>query len=226
MCFKIRKWFIVLLVCIVVFLSCFLSLPTLSVLSPNTPYVIVIDPGHGGIDNGTIGVETGKDENSLNLDYALTLKTILENYGIKVVMTRNNLNGLYSQFAKDKKIDDMEKRAKIINGSGAHMMISIHMNSFPLQICKGAQVFFKETNINGQKLAENIQEIFIKTLPNARTESLKGDYYVLNCTEIPSVIVECGYLSNPEEEQLLQTEDYKNLVCYSIFVGILKFLAS
>ena len=99
------------------------------------------------------------------------------------------------------------------------------MNSFPLKSCIGAQVFFANENMPSKALADSIQSVFVQTLPNARSEALVGDYYMLNEFKVPSVIVECGYLSNEEEEQLLLTEDYKQLVCCSIFIGVLKFLA-
>ena len=191
---------------------------------PNRIYTIAIDAGHGGIDGGSVGV-SGQDENYLNLQYALCLQEIMENAGIKVVMTRTNLNGLYSVLSSNKKLDDMKKRKSIITQAKANMVLSIHMNSFPLKSAKGAQVFFKKDNKPGQKLAENIQEVFIKTLPNAKPSPSIGDYYMLNEFEIPSVIIECGYISNQEEETLLLQEDYKKLVCLSIFAGVLKFLA-
>ncbi|MDD4815758.1 MAG: N-acetylmuramoyl-L-alanine amidase [Clostridia bacterium] len=214
-----------IILALVLFISCVFAIPVAFVSTPLNLYTIVIDAGHGGIDGGSVGVNTGKDENYINLQYALTLQGIFEKYNIKIVMTRTNLNGLYNNFSDNKKLDDMEKRKKIIDQSNADLVISIHMNSFPLSSCKGAQVFFSNNNEPSQKLATCIQEIFIYTLPNARQEALVGDYYLLNNFKIPSVIVECGYLSNPEEELQLLKSEYKELVCYSIFIGVLKFLA-
>lgn len=215
--------FVVVCVFLIAILECFPTIMSSS--SPSNLITIVIDAGHGGIDGGTVGVSTGKDENYLNLQYALCLRDIMKNYNINIVMTRTNLNGLYGQFAENKKLDDMKKRKEIVERANADILISIHMNSFPLKSCKGAQVFYRNENFAGEKLASSIQDVFLQTLPNARQTALVGDYYMLNEFDIPSVIVECGYLSNEEEEKLLQEENYKKLVCSSIFVGVIKFLA-
>lgn len=192
---------------------------------PAPAFVVALDPGHGGIDGGTVGVTTGKDENYLNLCYAKTLQTILQNYGISAPLTRKNLGGLYSPFAQNKKLDDMEKRVQAVKAARADVLVSIHMNSFPLSSTRGAQVFFRAEDENSCVLAECIQQVFVQTLPLARPTTSVGDYYILNELDIPCVIVECGYLSNPEEEALLVQEEYQNLVCGAIFVGVLRFLA-
>lgn len=219
-----KKKYIIIALAFLLAASTVLVLSTTSASIPNKSYTIVIDPGHGGIDGGSIGV-SGQDENYLNLEYSLCLKEILTDAGVNVIMTRTNLNGLYSIFSENKKLDDMKKRKDIVTKSKADMVLSIHMNSFPLKSARGAQVFYKKDSVSGEKLAENIQEVFIKTLPNAKPEPAVGDYYMLNEFEIPSVIIECGYISNEEEEQLILQEDYKKLVCLSIFAGVLKFLA-
>ena len=219
-----KKKYIIIALALLLAASTVLVLSTTSASIPNKSYTIVIDPGHGGIDGGSVGV-SGQDENYLNLEYSLCLKEILTDAGVNVIMTRTNLNGLYSIFSENKKLDDMKKRKDIVTKSKADMVLSIHMNSFPLKSARGAQVFYKKDSVSGEKLAENIQEVFIKTLPNAKPEPAVGDYYMLNEFEIPSVIIECGYISNEEEEQLILQEDYKKLVCLSIFAGVLKFLA-
>ena len=219
-----KKKYIIIALAFLLAASTVLVLSTTSASIPNKSYTIVIDPGHGGIDGGSVGV-SGQDENYLNLEYSLCLKEILTDAGVNVIMTRTNLNGLYSIFSENKKLDDMKKRKDIVTKSKADMVLSIHMNSFPLKSARGAQVFYKKDSVSGEKLAENIQEVFIKTLPNAKPEPAVGDYYMLNEFEIPSVIIECGYISNEEEEQLILQEDYKKLVCLSIFAGVLKFLA-
>ena len=196
--------------------------------SKNTPkpsITIALDAGHGGIDGGTVGVTTGKDENFLNLEYCVCLQKILESFNVKVVMTRTSLNGLYSPFAENKKLDDMARRKQIVESSGADILLSVHMNSFPLSSSRGAQVFFKSGDEKSAVLAECIQSVFIQTLPEARQSTSIGDYYMLNEFDIPCVIIECGYLSNADEEALLVQEDYKKLVCGAIFVGLVKFLA-
>jgi len=225
MCFSLSKKFIIIILIIILLFSCIFALPSAFTSTPNQKYVVLIDAGHGGVDGGAVGRKTGKDENRLNLEYAFSLKEIFERFNIKVVMTRTNLNGLYGPFSVNKKKDDMAKRRDIINRSNANLVISIHMNSHPLSSPKGAQVFYKGEDPNSLGLATSIQKIFVQTLPNAREAPSVGDYYILNCTDIPGVIIECGYLSNPNDEALILTENYRQLICYSIFIGILKYLA-
>lgn len=219
-----------ILICLAIILVASFLLSYQGVISsastPKPSITVAIDAGHGGIDGGTVGVQTGKDENFLNLEYSLYLKELLSSYNIGVVMTRTTLNGLYNPFSENKKLDDMAKRKEIVKQSGAEILLSIHMNSFPLSSSRGAQVFFKDGDTKSQVLAESIQTVFQQTLPFARASTSIGDYYMLNEFDIPSVIVECGYLSNPEEEALLVQNEYKALVCGSIFVGLLKFLAN
>ena len=152
--------------------------------------------------------------------------SIHENYGFNVVLTRKNLNGLYSNFSTNKKKDDMLARKKIIEESNADIVVSLHMNAFPLEECRGAQVFYNPESETSKTLANSIQDIFIQSLPQARKNADTGDYYMLNCTDVPAVIVECGFISNPEEEKLLLSEDYREKVCYSILCGIVKYFGA
>lgn len=222
---SIKKKTIIIVLILILLLSTFLALPSLASSTTTTKFTIVIDAGHGGIDGGSVSPFSGIDENHLNLDYAKSLKNILEEIGFRVVMTRENLNGLYSLFSNDRKKDDMKKREEIINSSKADMVISIHMNSFPLKSCRGAQVFYKNDDLSSKFLADNIQNLFVQNLPNSRTAPQSGDYFILNCSNIPSVIVECGFISNPEEEALLITEEYRNKVCLCIAYGIVLSLS-
>lgn len=218
---SIKKRTIVIILVVVLVLSAFFSLPAIFTSAKTYKYTIVIDAGHGGTDGGSVSPFSDADENHLNLDYALCLKEILEDVGIKVILTRKNLNGLYSLFAENRKKDDMKKRIQIIEGENADLAISIHMNSFPLRSSRGAQVFYKEDNAASKKLADNIQAVFYHNLPYARSFSKTGDYYILNETTIPVVIVECGFLTNEEEEKLLRNKDYMGKVCMYIAYGII-----
>ncbi len=191
--------------------------------SPKSKYTVVIDAGHGGIDGGSVGKTTKISESSLNLEYARCLKTMLSDFGFNVVMTRENENGLYSPLAQNKKKDDMKKRKEIIEKSNADFVISIHMNSYTSSSV-GAQVFYGEEDEPSKMLAKCIQNKFINNLQNARKEIKVGDYYILNAIKAPSVLVECGYLSNPKEEKLLISDEYKKEVCYSILLGVLNYL--
>ena len=185
---------------------------------------VAIDAGHGGADGGTVCTSTGIVERELNLIYAKKLTKYLENFGINVVNTRSDNNGLYTTFGENYKLEDMQKRTEIINNSGAQILISIHMNKFSGSGENGAQVFFEQNDADSQKLANSIRDILVANFDNARKLTLAGDYYILNNTEPIGVIVECGFLSNPTEEKLLQQEEYQNKMCYSIYSGIINFL--
>lgn len=219
----IKKKAIYIFLAILLAVLCAVSFMVVSTSSPKPMYTIVIDAGHGGIDNGSIGY-SGTLESEINLWYAKTLQQYCTEFGFFVTMTRTNDNGLYSPFAKNKKKDDMKQRQKIIENSSPDMVISIHMNSFPESSSRGAQVFYAKNSEAGKLLADSIQDQFVKNLVKPRQSSEVGDYYIVNCTTAPSVIVECGFVSNPEEEQLLLQEDYKDKVCYSVVCGILKYL--
>ena len=191
--------------------------------SPKAEFCIVIDAGHGGRDGGTVGKETGITESQLNLQYALELKSLCEQFGFDVVLTRSTMDGLYDESAPNKKKSEMEKRKNIINNSGADIMISLHMNAFPLPSSDGAQVFYAKGSGLGFELAKSIQTSLSQSFDNARDYVSVGDYFVLNYSEIPACLVECGFLSNPEEERLLQTKEYRQSFCYSLLYGIINF---
>lgn len=190
--------------------------------SPKPEYNIVIDAGHGGRDGGAIGV-SGVTESELNLKYAKELKSLCEDFGIGVVMTRSDMNGLYDESAPNKKKSEMERRKNIINSSGADLMISIHMNSFPLPSSNGAYVFYANGSDEGYNLAKSVQTSLCQSFDNAREYVSVGDYFVLNYSSIPSVLVECGFLSNPQEEANLKSDEYCQKFCYSLLVGILSY---
>jgi len=167
--------------------------------------------------------ESGVTESELNLMYARQLARLCEEFGMKVVMTRKDMNGLYDENASNKKRSEMEKRRKIINDSGADVMVSIHMNAFPLSSSEGAYVFYAKGSEQGFELAKSVQSSICSTFKNARDFVTVGDYYVLNVSEMPSILVECGFLSNPTEEKLLQTQEYCENFCYSLLAGILSY---
>lgn len=191
---------------------------------PNSTHTVVIDAGHGGIDGGCVGKTTGVYESNLNLTFARKLAKQLNNFGISVVMTRSDEKGLYDSNATNLKRSEMQKREQIILDSNADLVISIHMNSYPLQSCRGAQTFYKKGNEIGKQLADDIQNELNSQIDYAKKTSKVGDYYVLNCNELPSVLVECGFLSNPQEEKLLINDNYQEKFCYALCCGILKFL--
>lgn len=191
---------------------------------PSRNYTVVIDPGHGGVDPGSIGYKTKVKEADLNLKLSYMLKEKLEAAGINIVMTRKDENALAEGTGKAFKKRDMELRKELIKQVRPNMVISIHMNSYTKHNLRGAQVFYDKTSDISKQIAESIQEEFIKDLVKGNKCTSPGDYFMLKCTTAPSVIVECGFISNEEEEKLLLTEEYQEKIVDCIYMGIVKFL--
>lgn len=188
--------------------------------------LIVIDPGHGGFDPGKVGVNDVL-EKDINLSIAFRLKTVLEENGFEVLLTRTQDQGLYGTNESNKKSADMKARVKVINEARPVLAISIHQNSFPQADCKGAQVFYHVQSEDGEKLAEHIQEQIKLVINdgNHRVAKSNDSYYMLKKTECPIVIVECGFLSNPTEAELLLEESYQQKMAYGILEGIKQYLS-
>ena len=163
-------------------------------------------------------------ESNLNLKLSKMLKAKLEESGIKVVMTREDENGLAEGRGKPFKKRDMEKRKEIIKNIRPNMVISIHQNSYTNHSFRGAQVFYDKTSEISKQIANCIQNEFIKSLDHSNKSTSPGDYFMLKCTTAPSVIVECGFLSNAEEEKLLLSEDYQEKIVNALYLGIINFL--
>lgn len=187
--------------------------------------VIIVDPGHGGIDPGKVGVNNAL-EKDINLSISFKLKTYLEEAGYEVILTRTDDNGLYSLGDTNRKRADMKKRVDLINETNPALTISVHQNSFQQASSKGAQVFYHEKSTEARKLAELIQEQLKLVLNNGNKRLAKSNnsYYMLKNTTCPIVIVECGFLSNPEEADLLLNEDYQNKIAYAMTEGVKEFL--
>ena len=186
---------------------------------------IVIDAGHGGDDPGKIGIN-GTLEKDINLIIAHKLKTLLESQGYEVVMTRSTGEGLYQPGTRNMKVEDMQKRCEIITEAMPIFTVSIHQNSYPQEYVKGAQVFYFGQSKEGEELAKKIQNSLVAHLDpeNHRVEKANESYYLLKKTPTPTVIVECGFLSNREEAELLKTEDYQDKVAWAVMMGILQYL--
>ena len=194
-------------------------------VNPNMP-TVVIDAGHGGIDNGVQGINSKTDEADINLSIARFLKGNFTAAGFNCVMTRSNEAGLYGDTSKGFKMRDMKKRKEIIENCNADMVISVHQNFCPLPSKRGGIVFFEKASTESGALAAKIQNE-LNALPQCKkpTGAMYGDYYMLKCTQSPSVIVECGFLSNAEEDKLLNDESYQRAVAYAIFKGAVSYFA-
>lgn len=215
---------VLLLICIGVKFDFIQAIPTQKQSKPT----IVIDPGHGGFDPGKVGVEETILEKDINLSISLLLKEKLKKAGYQVIMTREEDKGLYEETDSNKKITDMRNRVETINSSKAFLAVSVHQNSFTQASSKGAQVFYHSQSPDGKILAETIQEQIKEIIKdeNHRVAKSNESYYMLKKTTCPIVIVECGFLSNPEEAQLLTTEKYQKKMAQGIFKGIEAYIKS
>ena len=187
---------------------------------------IAVDAGHGGYDGGAVGRVSGVPEKGLNLDVAQQVEKLLCAQGADVVMTRT---GDYALCDEDppirKKLQDMQRRAEIIRLNDADMVISIHMNEYAGRSEIGPQVFYREGCPAGRLLAGALQAAMIRGLqPKKERPALGGDYYILTLG-VPSVLVECGFLSNREEEALLMQEEYRQRIAQAIAQGVLDWQA-
>lgn len=191
---------------------------------PSKSYTVVLDAGHGGSDPGSIGYKTKVKEADLNLKLVKLLEKKLESSGINVVLTRTTDSALAEGRGKAFKKQDMANRKELIKSIRPNMVISLHQNSSTNHGFRGAQVFYDKTSEISKQIADLIQKEFNKTLDSGKKYTSPGDYYMLKCTSAPSVIVECGFLSNAEEEQLLLNENYQEKIINSIYLGIINFL--
>ncbi|MCY6371521.1 N-acetylmuramoyl-L-alanine amidase CwlD [Clostridium ganghwense] len=193
----------------------------------NKQKIILLDAGHGGIDGGAVS-KNGTVEKDINLSISKKLKENLEKKGFKVIMTREDDIGLYSDKGRirDKKNEDLNNRCKMKKESNCDIFISIHLNMFEQSQYYGAQVWYSK-NTDSTKLAHIIQQNLIKDLNNGnkrKEKCAKGAYKILRCySEIPSVLVECGFLSNQQEEQKLKTDSYQQEIAISLANSIEEF---
>lgn len=189
--------------------------------------VVVIDAGHGGRDAGASG-SSGLKEKDVNLEIAKRLKRYIEVGGGTAIMIREEDNGLYSIDSPNKKKEDMKNRKQIIEESNADILISIHLNSFPQLQYYGAQVFYFKDSAASKQFAGIMQQEMRRILDrnNDRVEKSTSEYFILKGNDIPSILIECGFLSNPEEERLLAQPEYQEKIAWSIYAGILRFFMS
>ncbi len=193
--------------------------------TPQARYTIVIDAGHGGIDGGVSGINTSVKESDVNLAIAKKLKELFSCVGFNCVMTRITSSGLYGYLAPGHKDRDMRARAKIINESNPSLVISIHQNNYSSPSRRGGQAFYKKGDKQCYLLATTLQQALNGVYTGVKDYApLCGDYFILNVSPCPAVIVECGFLSNPQDEALLISEEFQHSLATAIFNGALEFL--
>lgn len=181
--------------------------------------VIAIDPGHGGRDPGAIGV-TGTLEKDVNLAIGLKLQKILQHYGAEVIITRTQ-----DKDCGDSKKDDLNARAALVETAKADIFIGVQCNAIPDTSCHGAQVFFYPQSAHGEILAKEIQTALWKKTEQTKKREAQtiSSPYILYTLTVPAVIVECGFLSNAQEEALLIDEAYQKKIAVGIAMGIVGY---
>jgi len=198
-----------------------------TVALPVTGKIIVLDAGHGYPDEGAESA-SGVTEASINLVITKKVQTLLEQSGCNVVLTRSDEKGIYdlgSNTIREKKVSDIKNRVKIGNESSADAFVSIHLNKIPQSQYYGWQAFFKANNDKSEELAKSLQEELNASIQKEnKREALKiTGKYIIEHVEIPIAIIECGFLSNPEEAQLLQQDQYQNKIAWGIYNGIMDY---
>lgn len=187
---------------------------------PLSGRIFFIDAGHGGTDGGAKARKSGKWEKEINLQVAQKLMTLLEESGAQVIMSRET-DMEYSQ----SKRADLTARLEKAQAGNAEMLISIHMNEYHSSSESGPQVFYRKGQEKSRLLAGVLQQALIDGLnPAKKRSALAGDYFMLSL-EIPSVLVECGFLSNAAEEKLLLQSEYQEKVAHAIHDGVIEYFS-
>ena len=229
-----KKTFFIL-IGIVVFLLVFISTCSKEIIVQTTgntkTYKIVVDAGHGAPDGGAVSSD-GVVQAGLNLEIAEKLRDALEDEGFLVIMTREDENNIADtdkqKSLREMKSSDLNNRVNIANNSGADIMISIHMNKFEGGSSWGWQTFYSKNSDEGKRLATLVQSSIQKNIDRVNKRvalSIEG-IKIVDKTNIPVIIVECGFLSNTEDLRLLQTEEYQNKIVIGIIDGVKEFYSS
>lgn len=208
----------------------FTTIPLSTIETSSTPvsnHVVILDAGHGLPDGGAESSD-GVYESSINLSIVEKLQKLLEASSCTVILTRSDENGIYELDAdtiRQKKVSDMKNRVEIGNNSNAEVFVSIHLNKIPSSKYSGWQTFYQSENENSLKLANTIQDNLNYSIQreNNRVPEKVPDIYLAKNLEIPFTIVECGFLSNSNECELLQTENYQEILAWGIYTGIMDY---
>ncbi len=189
---------------------------------------VVLDAGHGGEDGGCVGIN-GEIEKDINLSIVTKLRDMLTLGGFNVVLTRDSDNAVYdpgTEGLRNKKVSDMNNRLKTIQGQKDCIFLSIHQNQFTQPEYFGAQVFYNENNPDNRLLAQLMQENFQVLQPeNDRvTKVMDTELFLFKDTQVPSVLIECGFLSNPDDAAKLSDPLYQRKVAFMIYNGVVRYM--
>ncbi|MBQ9730301.1 MAG: N-acetylmuramoyl-L-alanine amidase [Clostridia bacterium] len=228
---KSRLFLVTFLVCVYAFtltVSVAALIRSVPVSGVQSAMRVVIDAGHGGIDGGVTGKQTKTKESDLNLKIALLLGQRLEENGFDVVYTRKTASGLYDTTAKGFKKRDMLKRKEIIENANPSLVISLHQNYIGAAYCRGATVFYRKESEGGKRFAEEMQSrlngLYQKSGVKPR-KSVAGEFFLLDCADCPSILVECGFLSNVKDESLLLSPIFQSELVGVMSASITAYLA-
>lgn len=215
----------VLLCCVLLLCGC---VPVQDTLSDREPCFVLIDPGHGGFDGGTVA-EDGTVEKHVNLAVSLFLRDVLTVGGVPVRMTRDTDTGLVDgseSTIRQKKVTDMKNRLALYEQ--AELVLSVHQNHFSVPKYDGTQLFYSVNHPDSRLLAESIQSVVreqLQTDNNRELKSATDGIYLLHHTTRPAVLVECGFLSNPEERQRLLTDAYRQQLAFAVAIGYFQYVS-
>lgn len=196
---------------------------------PITNKTIVLDAGHGGIDSGASNNDKTIFEKNINLSITLKLKELIESSGGLVILTRDDDSSLYEESGnktiRQKYNENLRNRKNIVDESDADMFISIHLNSFQQSKYYGAQTFYPEGQEDGKVLASYVQNELKRVVDESNNRVIKprNDLYLLKNCKMPSILIECGFLSNEKEAKLLNDEKYQEKIAWAIYAGIQKY---
>lgn len=196
-------------------------------LPPVRKHCFIIDPGHGGVDGGATSC-TGKLESAFNLEIGLRLRDLIHfmGYQTKIVRTKDISVYTEGETIAAKKISDLKERVRICNSTEGAILLSIHQNTFSDSRYSGAQVFYAATE-GSEALAKSLQKNLISTLNPVSNRNAKqaNGVYLMEHISCPGVLIECGFLSNPEEEAKLRSAEYQKQLCCVIAVTAAAFIS-
>ncbi|MBQ3136045.1 MAG: N-acetylmuramoyl-L-alanine amidase [Clostridia bacterium] len=201
---------------------------SVSVTAENLP-VIIIDPGHGGEDGGTQSSD-GTLEKQINLEISEKINALIKDYGFNTVMTREGDYMIYDESAstqREKKVSDIHNRLNLVEETGDCILLSVHQNYFRESKYSGTQVFYSKNNPGSKALAEEIQSSVVSALQPDNTRQIKEsgiDIYLLYHSAVPSVMVECGFMSNDAEAEKLKDEVYQQKLSEAIVAGLIRYI--
>lgn len=226
---KFIPYFIIIVAVGIVFVSLIKTNEPVSVISDTDAPLIIIDAGHGGMDGGAVAAD-GTEEQYINLSIAISLNDALVSKGYNTLMTRTDNNSIHDSSAttvREQKVSDIHNRLKIIESNPDCIFVSIHQNYYTQSQYWGTQVFYSPNNIKSSSLAQCIQTSVVNTLQTENTRQIKesgSSIYLLYNTDVPAVMVECGFLSNYEETAKLNDSQYRKDMADAICEGIINYI--